>query len=346
MDGASEKPSRRRRYPGKNPKAFIDKYKEQQASLYPGEIAKIIEQGKTPAGMHRPIMVDEILSTLALAPGETAVDCTLGYGGHARELLTAVQPGGRLFGVDADPIELPKTEARLRALFGSNVSIDLRRMNFAGVAQFLAAEVPEGVDGFLADLGVSSMQLDDPSRGFSFKFDGPLDMRMNPLRGLSAANFLSTLDADRLTAILDENSDEPHAVAIAQVMVKAHAKKPIDTTQALVQIVRGRMKDLSVAELDLTVRRVFQSLRIAVNDEFSSLDVLLKQLPASMKSGGRIAMLTFHSGEDRRVKASFKRGFEEGLYSSISKEVARASFDEQRSNPRSKSAKLRFAIRS
>ncbi len=346
MDNSSEKPSRRRRYSGRNPRSFDDKYKEQQASRYPNEVAKIIEQGKTPAGMHRPIMVYEVLSILALVPGETVVDCTVGYGGHARELLTAIQPGGRLLGVDADPIELPKTEARIRGFFADNVSIVFRRMNFAGVAQFLAEEAPQGVDGFLADLGVSSMQIDDPSRGFSFKFDGPLDMRMNPLRGLSAADFLSTLDTERLAAILGENSDEPNAVTIAQAILAAHAKMSIDTTRALVQVVRERMKELSVLDLDLTVRRVFQSLRIAVNEEFSSLDVLLKQLPTSMKPGGRIAILTFHSGEDRRVKAAFRRGLEAGLYSSISKEVTRASFDEQRSNSRSKSAKLRFAIRS
>ncbi len=346
MDSSSEKPPRRRRYAGRNPRSFEDKYKEHQPNLYPGDVAKIVEQGKTPAGMHRPIMVDEVLSILALVPGETAVDCTLGYGGHARELLTAVQPGGRLLGVDADPIELPKTEARLRASVAADASIILRRMNFAGVAQFLAVEAPDGVDGFLADLGVSSMQLDDPSRGFSFKFDGPLDMRMNPQRGMSATDLLSTLDSNHFVAILTENSDEPHAMIIAQSILLAHAKKPIDTTLALVQIVRERMKALAPSELDLTVRRVFQSLRIAVNEELGSLDVLLKQLPSTMKKGGRIAMITFHSGEDRRVKASFKRGLDDGLYSSISKEVIRASFDEQRSNARSKSAKLRFAIRS
>lgn len=346
MDGSSEKPSRRRRYSGKNPKSFDDKYKEQQASRYPDEVAKIIEQGKTPAGTHRPIMINEVLSILALVPGETVVDCTVGYGGHSSELLSAVQPGGRLLGVDADPIELPKTEARLRGLFSDDTSMMLRRMNFAGVAQFLAAEAPDGVDGLLADLGVSSMQIDDPSRGFSFKFDGPLDMRMNPLRGVSASDLLNTLDVERLVTILQENSDEPHAVAVAQCVIVAHAKKPIDTTRALVHILRDRMKQLSVLDLDLTVRRVFQSLRIAVNEEFSSLDALLNQLPSSMKQGGRIAILTFHSGEDRRVKTSFRRGFEEGLYSSVSKDVVRASFDEQRSNSRSKSAKLRFAIRS
>lgn len=345
MDGSSEKPPRRRRYSGRNPRSFAEKYKEHQPDRYPDEIAKIVDGGKTVAGTHRPIMVDEVLSVLALAAGQTAVDCTLGYGGHARELLAAVQPGGRFFGVDADPIELPKTEARLRASVALEASILLRRMNFAGVAQFLAAEAPEGVDGLLADLGVSSMQLDDPARGFSFKVDGPLDMRMNPRRGMSASALLSTLDRDRLAGILADNSDEPRARAVAEAILLSHAEKPIDTTLALVRNLRERMSRLSADDLDLTIRRVFQALRIAVNEELDSLDTFLKQLPYPMKKGGRIAIITFHSGEDRRVKAAFKRGLEAGLYSSISKEVTRASFAEQHANPRSKSAKLRFAIR-
>lgn len=345
MEGSSERPPRRRRYSGRNPKSFAEKYKEHQPDRYPDDIAKIVEGGKTPAGSHRPIMVAEVLSVLAPIPGETVVDCTLGYGGHARELLAAIQPGGRFLGVDVDPLELPKTEARLRALVAADASIVLRRMNFAGVAQFLAAEAPEGVDGLLADLGVSSMQLDDPSRGFSFKFDGPLDMRMNPRRGLSATDFLSSLDTASLAAILAENSDEPHGAKIAEAILLAHAHKPIDTTLSLARLIRDRMKFLNAADVDVTVRRVFQALRIAVNQELDSLEAFLKQLPSSMKKGGRIAIITFHSGEDRRVKASFKRGLEEGVYSSISKDVIRASFEEQRANARSKSAKLRFAIR-
>jgi len=346
MESPSEKPSRRPRYKGRNPRAFSDKYKEHQPDRFPDDIAKIVEAGKTPAGMHRPIMVQEILSLLALVPGETAVDCTLGYGGHARELLTAIQPGGRLLGVDADPIEMPKTESRLRALAHSSVSITLRRMNFAGIAQFLAIEAPEGVDGLLADLGVSSMQLDDPTRGFSFKFDGPLDMRMNPQRGASASELLSSLDSDRFAALLIENSDEPNAERVAKVILSAHSKKAIDTTLALVSVLRQKLSTLSETELELTIRRVFQSLRIAVNEELKALDGFLNQLPGLMKKGGRIAMITFHSGEDRRVKAAFKRGFEKGVYSSISNDVIRPSVAEQHSNVRSRSAKLRFAIRS
>ncbi|MEQ1827267.1 MAG: 16S rRNA (cytosine(1402)-N(4))-methyltransferase RsmH [Pirellula sp.] len=346
MNQPSERPSRRRRYSGRNPKSFQDKYKEHQPEKYPEDIRKIIAAGKTPAGTHRPIMVDEVMRVLALRPGAAAVDCTLGYGGHASALLAAIQPGGRFFGVDADPIEMPKTEARLRAQVASDAFLLLRRMNFAGVSQFLAAEAIEGVDAVLADLGCSSMQYDDPKRGFSFKVDGPLDMRMNPGRGMSVAELLQTMDSDRLTAILMENADEPNADRIAAGILRTQSRNPIVTTFALVEVIHQQLNGLGSDDMDRAIRRVFQSLRIAVNDELRSLEIFLGQIPYSLKQGGRIAVITFHSGEDRRVKASFKRGLESGLFSSISKEVIRPSYGEQQSNQRSKSAKLRFAIRS
>ncbi len=346
MDDASQKPPRRHRYAGRNPRSFVDKYKEHQPENYPDDIAKIISCGKTPAGMHRPIMVAEILTALALKPGDVVVDCTLGYGGHACELLAAVQPGGRFLGVDADPIELPKTEARLRALGAPNESIVLRRMNFSGVSQFLAAEAADGVDALLADLGVSSMQLDDPSRGFSFKVDGPLDMRMNPDRGLSASGLLSTIDTAQLADMLINNSDEPNSERIAKAILIAHSKIPLETTFDLVSVIRSAVHGSTSGESDLTIRRVFQALRIAVNEEFRCLDMFLKQLPQYMKKGGRISILSFHSGEDRRVKAAFKRGFQNGLYCSITQDVVRPSALELKSNSRSRSAKLRSAIRS
>jgi 16S rRNA (cytosine1402-N4)-methyltransferase len=331
---------------GRNPQKFEDKYKEHQPELYPSDVARVVDRGQTPAGMHRAIMVSEILDSLKLSPGDVAVDCTLGYGGHASEMLLAVQPGGRFLGVDADPIELAKTEVRLRGLVHGDASIELRRMNFAGMATFIAEQAPEGVDALLADLGVSSMQLDDPVRGFSFKSDGPLDMRMNPHRGLSACDWLSTLDQHALSMVLVNNSDEANADRIAHAILIAHTKKPLSTTFALVNVVRASLKGQGDVQVDTAVRRVFQALRIAVNDELQSLDALLRQLPHWMRKGGRIAILTFHSGEDRRVKSSFKKGLEEGIYSSISKDVIRASDAEQRTNSRSSSAKLRVAIRS
>jgi hypothetical protein len=230
-DPSSDRPPRRPRYRGRNPRLFHEKYKEHDPERYADDVAKVLDSGKTPAGMHRPIMVREILEILAPQPGETAVDCTLGYGGHARELLAAVQPGGRLLGVDADPIELPKAEARLRCLGYPDESLIVRRMNYAGVAQFLATEAPDGADVLLADLGLSSMQLDDPARGFTYKADGPLDMRMNPGRGLSAADLLSRYDVGALAALLRENADEPLADELAAAIHAAHARSPLTPTR-------------------------------------------------------------------------------------------------------------------
>ncbi len=347
-ESSPEKPQRRPRYPGKNPRHFAEKYKEHQPDRYADDVAKVLDRGQTPAGMHRPIMVKEILEVLGPRPGEIAVDATLGHGGHASELLAAVQPGGRLIGVDADPIELPRTEVRLRSLGFPSESVVIRRMNFAGLARFLATEAPEGADVLLADLGLSSMQIDDPSRGFTFKSDGPLDMRMNPDRGVPAAELLSKLGVTGLARLLAENSDEPRAVELAEAILLAHASTPLTTTRALASVVRTactrfpRQPDDATED---TLRRVFQALRIAVNDEFAALESFLRSLPTCLKPGGRVAILTFHSGEDRRVKAAFKKGLAEGTYASISPEIVRASSEERRANPRSTSAKLRFAVR-
>lgn len=345
-DSASGRPPRRRRYTGKNPRHFADKYKELQPERYADDVAKVIASGKTPAGAHRPILVREVLEVLALQAGETVVDCTLGYGGHARELLAAVQPGGRLLGVDADPLELPRTEARLRELGYPEESLTVRRLNFAGIAAFVATEAPGGADAVLADLGLSSMQLDNPARGFTFKADGPLDMRMNPQRGVSAAALLERLDVPRLARLLEDHADERHAVEIATGILAAQQRQPLTTTKELAEAIRasaaGRLAESDISD---RVRRVFQALRIEVNDELGALDALLRSLPDCLRPGGRVAILSFHSGEDRRVKLAFKRGLEEGIYSSVSPEVIRPEAAEQRANPRSSSAKLRFAVR-
>lgn len=305
-------------------------------------------RGQTPVGTHRPIMVREILGVLMPRPGAVAVDCTLGYGGHAQELLAAVQPGGRLVGIDADPIELTQAEARLRALGFPPDTVILRRMNYAGVARFLSDVAPEGADVLLADLGLSSMQIDDPARGFTFKVDGPLDMRMNPKRGRTASDLLSVLDETGLARILAENSDEPDALELASAILVAHARRPITSTRSLAAVVQetvARQSRKSARSEDDAVRRVFQALRIAVNDELGSLTALLRSLPSCLKPGGRVAILSFHSGEDRRVKSAFKDGLRDGTYTSIATEVIRASAEERRDNPRSSAAKLRFAVR-
>jgi 16S rRNA (cytosine1402-N4)-methyltransferase len=329
---STEKPRRRPRYKGKNPRHFAEKYKEHAPERYAADVAKVIAGGKTPAGTHRPVMVREIMEVLAPQPGELAVDCTLGYGGHAVALLSALQPGGRLIGLDVDPIELPKTEARLHTLGFGPDTFTARRTNFAGLAGILL----EPADIVLADLGLSSMQMDDPTRGFTYKYEGPLDLRMNPRRGQPASALLATLDRPALAGLLMENADEPDADRMAQAILQA----PVSTTTQLATIVRSAGGD------DDSVRRVIQALRIAVNDEFGALDAFLRNLPFCLKAGGRVAILTFHSGEDRRVKKSFLSGERSGAYSEIAREVLRSTPEEVRANPRSRSAKLRWARRS
>jgi 16S rRNA (cytosine1402-N4)-methyltransferase len=332
---------RRPRYSGKNPRRFEEKYKEHNPERYGDTITKVMASGKTPAGMHRPIMVNEILEVLAPKPGQIAVDCTLGYGGHAREILTRIQPGGRLLGLDADPIELPKTEERMRALGFGPEAFTAHRSNYAGLPQVLAAENLTGADVILADLGVSSMQLDDPSRGFSVKNDGPLDMRMNPQRGQSVAIYLEKISPEKLKTVLEENADEPYADTLSLAL----AGKKFNSTLELGKAIRKAMIRIPVAEHDLSIRRTFQALRIAVNDEFSALDTLLRHLPNCLNPGGRVAILTFHSGEDRRVKKAFEAGLQTGQYAEIAQEVLRPSKEEQHDNSRSRPAKLRWARR-
>ena len=333
---------RRVRYKGTHPRRFEEKYKELAPERHAGELAKVAARGHTPAGTHRSIMVAEILAALDPRPGEVALDATLGYGGHTREILPRLLPGGRLFGVDVDPLELPRTEARLRGLgFGEDVFI-ARRMNFAGLPR-LKAEAG-GFDLVLADLGVSSMQIDNPARGFTWKAEGPLDLRLNPQRGKPAADLLATLDEAALAALLVENADEPQAGAIARTV----AGQDLRTTRALAEAVRAalRAERLEEDEIKKALQRTFQALRIAVNDEFTVLDQFLSLLPNCLNPGGRVAILTFHSGEDRRVKKAFQQGLREGLYASTAPDPLRASPEERRSNPRSTSAKLRWAVRS
>ncbi len=346
----SPSPHRRRpRYAGKNPRRFDEKYKELNPERYAADVAKVIAAGKTPAGSHRPIMVAEILAALALQPGELVADCTLGFGGHARELLAQVAPRGRLIGLDVDPIELPKTTARLRAAGWGETVFTAVRANFAGLPKVLAAQGVAGADAILADLGVSSMQLDDPARGFTFKYDSPLDLRLNPQRAPSAAEWLAQVTPVALAEALAENADEPHAELLARELVARRQRAPITRTGALADAIRVILASRPVrrrtGEDDDCIRRVFQAIRIAVNDEFGVLDLFLKNLPFCLRPGGRVAMLTFHSGEDRRVKHAWREGQRSGLYRVTSDDVVRAGPEERRANPRSSSAKLRWAVR-
>ena len=336
---------RRPRYSGRNPRAFRDKYKELNPERYPEDVQKVLASGKTPAGMHVPIMVAEVLECLRPHAGEVAVDCTLGGGGHARAILERVRPGGRVIGLDVDPIELPLTEARLRAAgFGLDEFVAFQA-NFASLPKALAAEGLERVDLILADLGVSSMQFDNPDRGFSYKAAGPLDMRMNPDRGESAAQLVARSSETDLERMLEENADEPHAHLIAALM----KQQPLDTTHALERVLRTGLTSavprITKADVKISTRRTFQALRIATNDEFSALDALLRTVAHCLSPGGRVAMLTFHSGEDRRVKKAFQAGRRAGVYSEVAEEVIRSTKQETFANRRASSAKLRWAVR-
>ena len=296
----------------------------------------MLASGKTPAGTHRPILLPEILAVLAPQAGEFAVDCTLGYGGHARAILERIVPGGHLLALDADPIEGARTLERLRAAGYGPDAFTWERRNFAGLAALLAGRRPDGADLILADLGVSSMQLDRPERGFSVKLDGPLDMRMNPERGLPASAWLARTRPDALSRALAENADEPRAERLAAAL----AGRTFATTGALAEDVRALVP---APDGEDTVRRVFQAVRIEVNEEFGALDALLRALPGSLAPGGRVAVLTFHSGEDRRVKQAFREGWRAGVYAEVADEVIRAGPEERRANPRSTAAKLRWA---
>lgn len=341
MSDESPRPPRRKRYSGKNPRRFEDKYKEHDPSRHAETVAKVIASGKTPAGSHVPVLVDECLEALQLQSGMTGVDCTLGYGGHAARILAAIAPGGKLIGLDQDPLELPKTEQRLRLAGHGAEAFEAVRSNYAGIAKILNERGLSGVDFIFADLGCSSMQYDDPSRGFSFKHAGPLDMRMNPQRGLSAADWLARISPEKLAEALDQHADEPRADSIAAVIAGKTFRSTLDLATTIRAAVRA-----DEDEIELSVRRVFQAIRIAVNEEFVALDAFLRVLPTCLKPGGCVAILTFHSGEDRRVKKAFQAGLRDGLFAEISDHVITASPEERRMNPRSAPAKLRWALRS
>jgi 16S rRNA (cytosine1402-N4)-methyltransferase len=337
---------RRKRYRGTHPRSFSEKYKEQHPERYREDVERVIARGDTPAGSHRSICVKEILEVLAPKPGETAIDATVGYGGHARRILESILPGGHLYGFDLDPTELPKTAKRLADAGIPGGAFIPVHANFSTVSKVIVDAGIGGVDILLADLGVSSMQIDDPARGFSFKRRGPLDMRMDPERGKSAREYLRSVSESGLCEILRANADEEEAEAIARTVYLR--RDELFTTRDLAEAICSCFPELAYKDpaMTRTLRRAFQAIRIEVNGEFSALETLLASLPSCLNPGGRAAFLAFHSGEDRRVEAAFREGFEKGLYSAISTEALRPSREEQYGNPRSSAAKLRWAIRS
>lgn len=343
-----KKHKRRIHYSGKYPRRFEEKYKELQPEKYESTVARVMEKGSTPAGMHISICVREILDFLQIKPGQKGLDATLGYGGHTREMLRCLEGQGHITGLDVDPIESEKTKERLRKEgFGEDI-LTVKLMNFADAYKLAQTEGP--FDFVLADLGVSSMQIDNPERGFSYKTEGPLDLRMNPLKGISAAERLEEISGEELEGMLIENADEPYAAEIASAVIRYRKTgEKIDTTTKLRKIIEEALSFLPAAERKETVKkscqRCFQALRIDVNSEYEVLYTFLERLPEILSEGGRAAILTFHSGEDRLVKKSFRQYYKEGVYQEISKDVIRPSAEECRKNGRARSAKLRWAIR-
>ena len=384
---------RRVRYKGTHPRAFEEKYKEHDPEKYADTVAKVIEKGSTPAGMHIPIMVNEILEFLQIRPGQRGLDATLGYGGHTRKMLEKLTkvsgtseltgevhikddvqtkgdswknpeensednseevfrekaPEGHLYALDVDPIEIIKTGERLqKAGYGEEI-LTILQQNFANLETVAKEYGP--FDFMLADLGVSSMQIDDPKRGFSYKADGPLDLRLDPQHGIPASQRLRELNREELIGMLVENSDEPYAEQIASQICKTFKKGgSMDTTTALREAIERALcflpenkekKDI----LKKTCQRVFQALRIDVNSEFEVLEAFLNALPEALADGGRVAILTFHSGEDRLVKKAFQQYYREGIFEEIATDVIRPTAEECRQNGRARSTKMRWAIR-
>ncbi|MDX2438262.1 MAG: 16S rRNA (cytosine(1402)-N(4))-methyltransferase RsmH [Acidobacteriota bacterium] len=336
---------RRARYKGTHPRRYQEKYKELDPLRYAEETAKVEARGQTPAGTHRSIMVDEVLERLSPKHGESALDATLGYGGHAREIMLRLRPGGHLVGLDMDPIELPRTEARLRDEGFEEDIFSARRINFAGLPALIPQTGP--FDCILADLGASSMQIDNPARGFTFKAEGPLDLRFNSRRGKPASRLLAELSEIDLAELLATNSDERFAREIAHAV--CILEESVISTRQLADIIRGVLLaagfDRRSPQTRASLQRCFQALRIAVNDEGGVLEQFLAYLPGALKPGGRVVILSFHSGEDRRVKKAFLEGLRAGVFADIAASPERPSREERHANPRSSSTKLRWAVK-
>ncbi len=339
---------RRVRYKGTHPRKYSEKYKELDPLKYQDTIERVIRKGSTPAGMHLPVCVQEVLDFLQIKPGQKGLDATLGYGGHSRKMLQCLNGKGHLYALDVDPVEIVKTKKRLNeAGYGEDI-LTVIHENFANIDKIAAEYGP--FDFLLADLGVSSMQIDNPERGFSYKNEGPLDLRLNPEEGIPAAERLRDSTKEELEWMFRDNSDEPYAKEIAG-MIRSKQKKGqvIETTTQLAKVIEEALSFLPGWEQKEAVKkscaRVFQALRIDVNSEFEVLDAFLQKLPSVMAAGGRIAILTFHSGEDRLVKKSFKELKKAGVYSEVATEVIRPSAEECAVNSRARSTKMRWAVK-
>jgi 16S rRNA (cytosine1402-N4)-methyltransferase len=355
LSGGSEQSQRKRprrpRYQGTHPKSYAEKYKEHNLEAYPQIEAHLRDKGITPASTHVPVLTEEIMACLRPALGDIVLDCTVGYGGHAREFIRRIGPAGRLIALDVDRAELDRTRQRLS---GANVPMSFHHSNFAGIAKVLKKENLDGFDIIFADLGVSSMQIDNPERGMSYKHEGPLDMRMDDRIKRTAADLLNSLSEEELAQALSELADEPDHRKIAHLIVTRRTEEPITQTSQLVRLILDAKGLTAKAwrEWRRTSRsaslhpaaRTFQALRIVVNDELGSLKELLRVAPYCLRPGGRIGIVSFHSGEDRLVKSAFRDGVRNGTYQAAAEDVIVPRIQEIHSNPRSASAKLRWAV--
>lgn len=348
MENQEKQHKRRVRYKGTHPRNYKERYKELQPEKYPETIEKVIRKGSTPVGMHISICVKEILDFLQIQPGQRGLDATLGYGGHTLEMLKCLKGEGHLYALDVDTVESAKTKERLQKLGYGEEILTIKNINFRDIDK--VCEEAGKFDFVLADLGVSSMQIDNPERGFTYKKEGPLDLRLNQKKGVSAAERLKEVTMEELEGMLVENADEPYVHEIAEkVFAKMRRGEEIDTTTKLQQTIKEALEFIPIKERKEAVKkscqRTFQALRIDVNSEFEVLYEFMEKLPNVLNEGGRVAILTFHSGEDRIVKRAFKELKRAGVYSDVANDVIRPSAEECNYNSRAKSTKMRWAIK-
>ena len=350
-DQGDAKPHRRRpRYRGTHPRTYDEKYKEHDIAAHPDLAARLRNKGQTPASTHIPVLAEEVMQALYPCPGEVVADCTLGYGGHAREFMKRIGPTGKLIGFDVDRDELERTRQHL---VQESTPASFHRSNFAGIAKVLGPEQLEGYDIIFADLGVSSMQIDNPARGISYRHEGPLDMRLDSRLQQTAADLLATLSAEKLATALRELADEPDGEEIASRIVAQREAEALRLTSQLVELVmavkgttpnrwRQQQRRQPTGALH-PAARTFQALRILVNRELDALRELLRLAPYCLRPGGRLGIISFHSGEDRLVKRAFRDGVRNGTYQRASTDVIVPPIKERTYNPRSASAKFRWA---
>jgi len=286
--------------------------------------------------LHVSVLRDEVVAWLEPRPGGIFVDGTLGVGGHAAALAERVSPGGLVIGIDRDPAALDAAQRRLEGL-----CVRLVQANFCDLPEVLQAlEIPT-VDGVVLDLGVSSDQLADRQRGFSFDADGPLDLRFDPTEGEPAWRLLNRLGVGHLADLIYHYGEEGHSLRIARAIVEQRRRDPIRTARELADLVRQCVPRPRGGKID-PATQTFQALRIAVNDELKSLEIALRRIPECLRPRGRLAVISFHSLEDRRVKEAFR---DDPRYRVLTRKPIRPTEDEVAANPRARSAKLRVAER-